>query len=156
MHGPACAEAGEPMSDLAGPGTGFKDNWRIASARDEIESLLQQIMVLLGGHGWDETSIFAVRLALEEGLSNAMRHGNSGDPHRLIQLELSGDYDGLLAAIEDEGPGYDPASVPDPTADENLTVASGRGLALIRAFMTEVTVVEPGNRLEIRYARPAT
>jgi serine/threonine-protein kinase RsbW len=70
-------------------------------------------------------------------------------------LELSGDHDGLLAAIEDEGPGYDPDSVPDPTADENLTVASGRGLALIRAFMTEVTVVEPGNRLEIRYARPA-
>lgn len=144
------------MSDLPGSDTGFRDNWGIASARDEIESVLQQVMALLGGHGWDETSIFAVRLAMEEGLSNAMRHGNCDDPNRRIQVELSGDHDGLRAIIMDEGPGYDPDSVPDPTADENLTVASGRGLALIRAFMTEVTVVEPGNRLEIRYARPAT
>ena len=55
------------------------------------------------------------------------------------------------ATIEDEGTGYDPSTVPDPTADENLTIASGRGLALMKAFMSEVTVVAPGNRVELSY-----
>ena len=103
---------------------------------------------------WDETAMFAVRLAMEEGLSNAMNHGNGADPGRCIEVEFTGDASRCSAVIVDEGPGYDPDSVPDPTAEENLTVASGRGLTLIRAFMTEVTVVAPGNRLEMTYVRP--
>mgnify|MGYP002021877954 CR=1 FL=1 len=73
---------------------------------------------------------------------------------RSIEVEFTGDASRCRTVIVDEGPGYDPDSVPDPTADENLTVASGRGLTLIRAFMTEVTVVAPGNRLEMTYVRP--
>lgn len=142
------------MSGPSGSEAVFTHEWTMASAREDIESVLQQVMVMLGEHGWDETSIFAVRLSFEEGLSNAMHHGNGGDPSRTIEFQLSGGHDGLAAVIVDQGPGYDPDSVPDPTAEENLTVASGRGLTLIRAFMTEVTVIAPGNRLEMRYDRP--
>ena len=56
-------------------------------------------------------------------------------------------------AIQDEGPGYDPETVPDPTAVENLTIASGRGLALIKAFMTHVEIPRPGNRLELIFEK---
>ena len=136
------------MSDS---GIGFKDTWKIASVREEIEVVLKQILSMLEAGDWDETAMFAVRLAMEEGLSNAMNHGNGADPGRCIEVEFTGDRSGCSAVIVDEGPGYDPDSVPDPTADENLTVASGRGLTLIRAFMTEVTVVAPGNRVELSY-----
>ena len=139
------------MSDS---GTGFKDTWKIASVREEIEVVLKQVLAMLETGEWDETAMFAVRLAMEEGLSNAMNHGNGGDPGRCIEVEFTGDPTRCSAVIVDEGPGYDPDSVPDPTAEENLTVASGRGLTLIRAFMTEVTVVAPGNRLEMTYVRP--
>jgi serine/threonine-protein kinase RsbW len=57
----------------------------------------------------------------------------------------------INVAVEDMGPGFDPDAVPDPTADENLMIASGRGLTLMRAFMTEVEIVPPGNRIVMRY-----
>ena len=139
------------MSDAAHE---YRDTWTIASAREEIDMVLKQVIARLEAGDWDETATFAVRLSLEEGLSNAMNHGNGGDPGRRIEVEFTGDRLRCSAVIVDEGPGYDPDSVPDPTAEENLTVASGRGLTLIRAFMTEVTVVAPGNRLEMTYVRP--
>jgi serine/threonine-protein kinase RsbW len=55
--------------------------------------------------------------------------------------------------VEDEGEGFDPTAVPDPTASENLDIPSGRGLMLIRSFMADVTVHPPGNRITMRYRR---
>lgn len=107
----------------------------------------------LGQCGYDETGVFAIRLAMEEVLANAMNHGNGGDAAKLIVVEFEVTPTSFRASIEDQGTGYDPRSVPDPTADENLTIASGRGLVLIRSFMTEVTVVPPGNRVELSYQR---
>jgi serine/threonine-protein kinase RsbW len=65
-----------------------------------------------------------------------------------------GDKD-LEVVIEDQGPGFDPGSVPDPTLDENLENPSGRGMTLMRAYMTEVRYEGRGNRLRMRYKRPA-
>lgn len=142
--------ADRPRSDPA-----FHMHYKVASTREEIERVLQETMEVISASGYEEISLFAIRLSFEEALSNAMNHGNGADPARSIDLEISGDDMGLEASFEDEGPGYDPVSVPDPTAEENLTVASGRGLALIRAFMTEVKIVAPGNRLVLTYVRPA-
>ena len=50
-------------------------------------------------------------------------------------------------SVTDQGRGYDPNSIPDPTADENLNIPSGRGLAMINAFMDEVVLNERGNRV---------
>jgi serine/threonine-protein kinase RsbW len=57
--------------------------------------------------------------------------------------------------VEDEGPGFDPATIPDPTEDENLEIPSGRGVMLIKAYMTEVEYVPPGNLLRMTYRKPA-
>jgi serine/threonine-protein kinase RsbW len=92
-----------------------------------------------------------VRLALEEALVNAIRHGHGGDASLEIKVEAQVDSSGIMLSVEDVGPGFDPDAVPDPTAAENLTIASGRGLALMRAFMTEVEVMPPGNRIVMRY-----
>ena len=55
--------------------------------------------------------------------------------------------------IEDEGEGFDPRSVPDPTTVENVEIPSGRGIILMRAFMTDVRFFPPGNRLRMTYRR---
>jgi serine/threonine-protein kinase RsbW len=104
---------------------------------------------------WNETAAFAVRLAMEEALTNAVRHGHAGDDVLPIEIECSIGTDAITLSVTDQGPGFELSTVPDPRADENLTVASGRGLALIRAFMTEVKVVEPGNRIEMQLLRSA-
>jgi serine/threonine-protein kinase RsbW len=60
-----------------------------------------------------------------------------------------------MLAVEDQGPGFDPGSVPDPTLEENLERGSGRGLLLIRAYMASVRYNASGNRLEMIYERPS-
>lgn len=123
----------------------------IRNDRASIERVLDVCMEGLERCGHDETGVFAIRLAMEEALANAMNHGNGGEASKTIQVEFEVTPTSFRATIEDEGTGYDPSTVPDPTADENLTIASGRGLALMKAFMTEVTVVAPGNRVELSY-----
>ena len=98
---------------------------------------------------------FAIRLALEEALSNAFKHGNKNDPRKKVELACRVDAQMVEIDIMDEGEGFDPNSVPDPTAEENIEIPAGRGLTLIRAFMTEVEIHPPGNRVRMKYVRPA-
>jgi serine/threonine-protein kinase RsbW len=60
----------------------------------------------------------------------------------------------LSVEIEDRGPGFDPGAVPDPTLEQNLEIPSGRGLMLMRAYMTSVTFNPAGNRVRLLYRRP--
>jgi serine/threonine-protein kinase RsbW len=95
--------------------------------------------------GYDEPSVFAVKLALEEAVSNAVRHGNCDDPLRCIRVEFTAGPDRTEICVSDEGCGFNPAEVPDPTAAENLELPSGRGIMLMRAFMNEVCYNPAGN-----------
>lgn len=103
--------------------------------------------------GYAAAERFAVRLALEEGVANAINHGNRGRTGRKVVVECGVDAEQVLVAIEDEGEGFDPAVVPDPTEEANLEIPSGRGLMLMRAYMTEVRHVPPGNRVEMIYLK---
>ena len=96
---------------------------------------------------FDDKEIFGIHLALEEAIVNAIKHGNQMDQNKKVHV-----YFRVLAhrfdiGITDEGPGYDPGDIPDPLADENLERPCGRGLFLMKHYMTEVTVHPPGNRL---------
>ena len=105
--------------------------------------------------GFDEGEIFAIRLAMEEAIANGFRHGNEGDPTKSVTVAYGIEESGMTLAVEDQGTGFDPTAVPDPTEDANLEIPSGRGLMLMRAYMTEVVVVPPGNRIEMRFDRQA-
>ena len=70
-------------------------------------------------------------------------------------MALNIERDVVRLEIEDQGEGFDPESVPDPTEQENVEIPSGRGLKLMRAFMTDVKIFPPGNRVEMKYIRPA-
>ena len=89
------------------------------------------------------------RVGLTEALSNAMLYGNAHDPSKNVQLEVSFDQGRLLATVRDQGPGFDPASVPDPTRPENLSRACGRGLFLMRQLMDEVWYNDRGNEVTL-------
>lgn len=105
--------------------------------------------------GFDEGEIFAIRLAMEEAVANGFRHGNEGDPTKSVTVAFEIDDSGMTLAVEDQGTGFDPTAVPDPTEDANLEIPSGRGLMLMRAYMTAVEVIPPGNRIEMRFDRQA-
>ena len=98
---------------------------------------------------YSEVTVFAVRLAVEEALNNAIRHGNAMDPGKTAELVYEVTDEHVDIRISDEGPGFDFEEVPDPTLDENLDKPTGRGLMLIRAYMDTVEFNEKGNELHM-------
>ena len=121
--------------------------------REELELLHNSVLVVVSDSGFDEASTFAVRLALEEAVANAFRHGNAEDPTKTVTVEYRVDAETIWLSIEDQGSGFDPQAVPDPTEDANLEIPSGRGIMLMRAYMTEVEIMAPGNRIEMTFRR---
>ena len=92
-----------------------------------------------------------VRLALREALNNAVRHGSRLDPRKRVQLTCRYDgKNGLELVVRDEGGGFDPAKVPDPTQPENLERFSGRGIYMIRQVMDKVEFRDRGREIRMR------
>src|SRR5437868_6226185 len=110
----------------------------VANRREEIEHAEQKLISALDRFQYPDAAKFAVRLALEEALVNAFRHGHKNMPNEKVSFEFRVTPDETEMAIEDQGPGFTPEAVPDPTLDENLTVPTGRGLLLMRAYMARV------------------
>jgi serine/threonine-protein kinase RsbW len=119
----------------------------IANDLKEARRLQQQIVRELKATSFDGREIFGIKLAIEEALVNAIRHGNRLDPAKKVHVEYRVAPERIDIRIADEGPGYDPARVPDCKSEENLHRPGGRGLLLMRHYMTEVTVLPPGNEL---------
>ena len=126
----------------------------IPSRRDAAAEVIGRVMSEVEESGFVDSDAFAIRLALEEAVSNAMKHGNAGDESKQLTIEYAVSSELFAVDIEDSGCGFDPGHVPDPTLDENLEVPSGRGLMLMRAYMTHVSFNETGNRVSLRY-RPS-
>jgi len=91
--------------------------------------------------GLDEESLHWVGVAVRESVINAIKHGNGNDEQKRVFVEftpLRAEAPGISIRVRDEGPGFDPESLPDPLAPENMLKASGRGIFLIRNFMDEM------------------
>ena len=116
-----------------------------AAARTAEDAVLGEVSRL----GYGKSSLFAIKLAMEEGLNNAIRHGNALDPHKTVHLKYEVRPDRIIIEIADQGAGFDPQGVPDPTADENLEKPSGRGIMLMRAYMDEVRFSRDGRHLRM-------
>ncbi|HEV3145380.1 MAG TPA: ATP-binding protein, partial [Gemmataceae bacterium] len=105
----------------------------------EIENLLQTQT------HFNEMEIFSIKMALEEAIVNAIKHGNQMDPHKMVRIAYRITKDQFDVMITDEGPGFNPDDVPDPTAPENLERPCGRGLLLMRHYMTHIAYHGCGN-----------
>ncbi len=116
----------------------------IASTCEDAQRVIGRILDELRQAGWHQDDIFAVHLALEESLSNAIKHGNRGDPRKKVTISYRLYPHKIDLQVADEGQGFDPAAVPDPTLPENINSTSGRGLCLIRGFMDRVLFKEGG------------
>ena len=94
---------------------------------------------------WQQRDIFAVHLATEEALVNAIHHGNGSDVQKSIHVVCRLDGERIRIEIGDEGRGFNPAALPDPTTSEHIHAPCGRGVMLMRAFMSRVEFNEQGN-----------
>lgn len=88
--------------------------------------------------GVSEEAAFGIEMALREAVTNAMVHGNREDESKSIEVIFNCHDNELELEVRDQGEGFDPAKVPDPTNPENLLKTSGRGIFLMRTFMDKI------------------
>jgi serine/threonine-protein kinase RsbW len=126
---------------------------KIPSDTGEARRVLDELLASLGKNQWAEEDTFGIHLAVEEALMNAIKHGNQRDPEKSVHVIYKLSTDRLHISVEDEGQGFNPEEVPDPTLEENLELPSGRGLMLMRTFMSVVDFNERGNRVTMEKQR---
>lgn len=119
----------------------------VASTLQAVKPPEAEIMAALERCGYDADTIFAIKLAFEEAVTNAVKHGNHFDPAKRVFLRWYVDPDRVVLMVRDQGCGFCPAAVPDPTADENLERPSGRGIMLMHSYMTRVLYNPAGNEV---------
>ena len=89
------------------------------------------------------------RVGLTEALSNAMLYGNARDPGKRVKVEVTVRMEQVTARVTDEGHGFDPTTIPDPTLPGNVDKPGGRGIFLMKSLMDEVLFNEEGNSVTL-------
>jgi serine/threonine-protein kinase RsbW len=127
--------------------------FRIPSHSGEGRRVQQEILDEIGRQRWPPHDVFSVHLAMEEALANAIKHGNQSDYNKSIRIRCLLSPDRVRIEVGDEGAGFSVSSVPDPTDPSRLWCPSGRGIMLMRTFMTRVEFNERGNQVTLEKQR---
>lgn len=92
-----------------------------------------------------------VLVATMEATNNAIIHGNHGDPHKQVRVLIEMSDKDLMVRIVDQGKGFDYASVPDPTAPENIEKINGRGIFLMKRLSDDISFADQGRIVELKF-----
>lgn len=92
-----------------------------------------------------------IMVAVTESVNNAIVHGNCQDKSKNVHLKLEISDSSLKFVIKDEGEGFDPDTLPDPTAPENLLKPGGRGVFLIQHLADQVDFEDNGTQIELLF-----
>ena len=113
-------------------------NLVLASRFENIEVAERALVDLCQRAGCVGDHEYWLVTALREAVANAVRHGNRKDPARVVRVACTIENSRVTIRVEDEGDGFDPNDIPDPTDPENLLRPSGRGIFYMRQFMNRV------------------
>lgn len=121
----------------------------IPSDTSEGQKVQVRIIDLLKENGFTDRDLFGMRLALEEALVNAIKHGNNLADDKQVNVICQLTENHVKVVITDEGEGFKLEAIPDPTEEENLEKPCGRGIMLMKAYMTSVDYNDLGNSVTI-------
>lgn len=141
------------MSHTMGNTTDWIYDNRVPSEPDNCAKIVNMILDQLEKASWPNKDVFGIHMAMEEAVMNAIRHGNHCCPDKEVHVLIEISSDTFYAKITDQGCGFNPAELPDPTDDENLEKSCGRGVMLIKNFVDEAVYNEKGNSVELKKKR---
>ena len=133
---------GEPMSN---PLWLWEQQYVIPSHPGAGGEVIRRVLAELERCNWPERDRFDVHLAMEEALVNAIKHGNLSDRAKSVYVACRLADALLQIEVRDEGPGFDPLELPNPTDEDRLDLPNGRGVMLMRSFMSRVEYSPRGN-----------
>lgn len=115
-----------------------------------VEEFIQEIAAKLN---IDEEIMYGIHLTVSEAATNAIVHANKSNPAKKVTLNIQLQGEILSIKIKDEGPGFDPEDIPDPTSPENLLKDSGRGLYLMRIYTDSMkyNITDNGTELVLNF-----
>jgi len=117
------------------------------------QRVMKEVLEQLQRCHWINHDIFGVHLAMQEALVNAIKHGNRLDTRKQVHVICRMSPELVRIEIADEGSGFDPSKVPDPTDPEHLEHPSGRGIVLMRNFMSRIEYNDVGNCVTLEKSR---
>ncbi|HET9525806.1 MAG TPA: ATP-binding protein [Pyrinomonadaceae bacterium] len=123
----------------------------LPSRIDTVATAAAAVAEFVGRSGISDDAAFGIDMAVREAVTNAVLHGNRQDENKTVDVTLKSSPDAVEISVHDQGPGFNPEDVPDPTAEENILKASGRGIFFMRSFMDEVNwLIRPGGGTTVR------
>ena len=115
----------------------------LRSARQASEAILREVEAAQ----FNVDAVFAIKLALEEAMTNAIKHGNDRDPSKQVTIRYAVSPAKCAIVIRDQGQGFKPDCIPDCTQSDRLPLPYGRGIMLMRAYMDRVAYRRRGTEI---------
>ena len=123
----------------------------LPSRIDTVATAAAAVAEFVSRSGITEDAAFGIGMAVREAVTNAVVHGNRQDENKTVEVTLKSSPDAVEISVHDQGAGFTPEAVPDPTAEDNILKASGRGIFFMRSFMDEVDwSIRPGGGTTVR------
>ena len=126
----------------------------LPSRIDTVATAAAAVAEFLGRLGISDEAAFRIDMAVREAVTNAVLHGNRQDEEKVVDINLKSSPEAVEISVHDQGPGFNPEEVPDPTVQENILKASGRGIFFMRTFMDEVDwLIRPDGGTTVRMVK---
>lgn len=124
---------------------------KVESKMSNLRVIENAIDEMTGSIGINQDNYGKILVAALEAVNNAIKHGNKDDPHKLVDVEIEYDKDELKITVTDEGTGFNPSRIPDPTLPENIEELSGRGVFLMTKLSDSIKFNEKGNSVTMSF-----
>ena len=116
----------------------------LTKVENAIDSLTNEIGISKDSYG-------KIMVAVMEAVNNAIIHGNKADLKKKVEIEFKSERGNLNVSVTDEGKGFKPGEVPDPTRPENIEEISGRGIFLMSKLADEIEFNRKGNNVILKF-----
>ncbi len=124
---------------------------KLASDLDELGKVEKFVKKIGSLSGCSDDLEHHIMLVLTEAVTNAILHGNKQNREKSVDISAEVSPDRIALSVRDQGPGFDPESIPSPLSEENLLKSSGRGIWLMREYADNVSFSEKGRKVTIEF-----
>lgn len=111
----------------------------LPSTPDSLYSVEEFILKIASELSIEEDKLYGIMLSVSEATTNAIYHANKQDPDKVVTVAVTVTEGSFTVSVKDQGPGFNPVNIPDPTKPENLLKDSGRGLFLMKVYSRSLT-----------------
>jgi len=124
---------------------------KIGSVMTNLRIIENAVDEVTGAAGINQDNYGKILVATLEAVNNAITHGNKSDPQKMVDVEIMFEKNEMVVTVTDEGKGFNPSVIPDPTLPENIEELSGRGVFLMKKLADSISFNEKGNSVTMSF-----